>query len=112
MSYGKHEPDCLTRRAGTDWRYLCTCGLTDEQLTSALLSDVRNVALRLEPAEDEVARLRTRRNRLMFEAMRFGATERAAAEAAGVSPSYAHRVRVGKGEPASGGSPALEDNDR
>jgi hypothetical protein len=57
----------------------------------------------LEKAESRAEELRSERNRLIYEAIQIHKmTERQAAEAAGVSPAYAHRVKASSGEPQSG----------
>lgn len=32
----KHDADCLRRRAKPGWKWLCTCGLTDEQVAKVI----------------------------------------------------------------------------
>lgn len=68
-----------------------------------LLSRVCKAADELAKAEEFVAMVRSNRNQMMYRAMKSGVcTERDVASAARVSPAYAHRVKVGEGDPASG----------
>jgi hypothetical protein len=87
---------------------------------STRLDDIRVLTETIRRLDIELSVLRGRRNMLMFEEMKqAGTTERAMAEAANVSPAYAHRVKIGKGSPLSGPAlgktrltPALEETDQ
>ena len=54
------------------------------------LADLRVAATGVADAENRLGAMRSRRDELIRTAVSQGATERAAAEAAGVAPSYAH----------------------
>lgn len=61
---------------------------------SRALRSLEKLRPRVETAENKASELRDERNSLIFIAItQDGATEREAAEAAGVSPAFAHRLR-------------------
>jgi hypothetical protein len=66
------------------------------------LTDLRRTARKLERIEKQAEIVRTERNLQIFEAVTEGATEREAAEAGMVGPSYAHRCVQYQGAPVSG----------
>jgi len=70
--------------------------------TQQELIDLRKVARRLARGEEALTQLRAQRDMLIYKACQAGASERAAADAAGVSPTYAHRCKADKGNPRSG----------
>lgn len=72
-------------------------------MATATEKELARVRRSLEKAELVAGDLRDRRNRLLLQAMESdGKTEREAAELAGVSPTYAHRVKRYAGKPPSG----------
>lgn len=73
------------------------------------VKELKKVRRQLSRAEDVSTDLRNKRNALMLQAItKEKVSEKAAAEAAGVSPAYAHRVKKGAGQPLSG--PAWDES--
>lgn len=65
--------------------------VADDTISQEELEDqLSKVAAQIEESERRLSVQRSRRDDLMQRAIRSGSTERAAAEAAGVSASYAH----------------------
>lgn len=64
--------------------------------------ELQKVAARVKRRDDAQERDRAYRNRLIYEGCEAGLTERAAAEAAGVSYGYAGQAHRGEGDPAKG----------
>jgi hypothetical protein len=74
---------------------------------SSNLARLRSVRGKLARAEKTASRLREERNALLYQVLRDGeATEREAAQEAGVTPAYAHRVKASHGRPPSGSQAA------
>ncbi len=65
-------------------------------------AELAAIRVTLEDAEARVEHLREQRNLLILSGMEQGLTEREAAKAGGVSPTYAHRIRRDAGRPLSG----------
>lgn len=75
----------------------------DELATQAeKVREVKRARRRLRTAEDKATAIRAERDRLIYEAIEAGASERKAAEAGGVSHTYAHRCAVTEGNPPTG----------
>lgn len=36
MSGPKHDADCIRRKAETGWQYICTCRMTDAEVSDAV----------------------------------------------------------------------------
>jgi hypothetical protein len=68
----------------------------------AALRTLAQTARKLQGAEARVDALRRERNEQIHAAVMAGAKERDAAEKAGVTPSYAHRTVVSRGNPPTG----------
>lgn len=89
----RHAPACMRLLPGVD-------PMVDSK--ERALAAVRVARDVLDEAEEHVAVLRDGRNLAAAAAMQAGATERQVAQAAGVSATYAHRIAVGAGIPATG----------
>lgn len=74
-----------------------------EQDKDRLLGQLGQVAEQMKLTKEQDKALRRERNQLIVAATDAGATEREVAITAGVSGSFAHRVKKHRGVPPSGG---------